>query len=339
MGASWIKNKGVGRAMTPKPIPFDEAIKRTSGKRRSILLGNGFSVKYTNYKTLLEKAPLEAEDPIRALFRVLRTMDFELVVKALEEAALVENAYGMNERSTALAKDGMRLRKVLVDAVRATHPKHRDELAGVIPACLEFLSHFAEIFTVNYDLLLNWTIMGSGKFGDGFGLGQEINGFRRPWQDDLRCNVYNVHGGLHLFNGADGKVEKRVEGTGILDAIEQTITTGDRFPLYVAEGTSLAKQRKIESDRYLKHCYLRLRQATQAFFVYGHSAGASDGHIYDALFTANIDHLYFCVYEPSGDRAEIDSRLSAHQKRLASNVGYTLVDAESAGVWGRLPAN
>jgi hypothetical protein len=68
--------------------------------------------------------------------------------------------------------------------------------------------------------------------------------------------------------------------------------------------------------------------------VYGHSAGASDAHIYDALFTANIDHLYFCVYEPSGDLAEIDSRLSAHQKHLASNVGYTLVDSESAGVWG-----
>lgn len=67
---------------------------------------------------------------------------------------------------------------------------------------------------------------------------------------------------------------------------------------------------------------------------YGHSAGTSDAHIYEALFTANIDHLYFCVYEPSGDLAEIDSRLSAHQKRLASNVGYTLIDAESAGLAG-----
>jgi hypothetical protein len=54
--------------------------------------------------------------------------------------------------------------------------------------------------------LLNWTITGSANFGDGFGLGQEIGGFRRPWQDDLRCNVYNVHGGLYLFNGADGKI-------------------------------------------------------------------------------------------------------------------------------------
>lgn len=85
------------------------------------------------------------------------------------------------ERSAALAKDGMRLRKALVDAVRATDPKHRDELAGMIPACLEFLSHFTEVFTVSYDLLLNWTITGSAKFGDGFGLEQEIGGFRRPF--------------------------------------------------------------------------------------------------------------------------------------------------------------
>lgn len=48
--------------------------------RRSLLLGNGFSIKHSNYNTLLEKAPLDAADPIRALFRELKTVDFELVV-------------------------------------------------------------------------------------------------------------------------------------------------------------------------------------------------------------------------------------------------------------------
>jgi hypothetical protein len=160
--------------MPPKLIQFDEAIKRTTGKRRSLLLGNGFSIQYTNYKTLLEKAPLDTADPFRALFRELKTVDFEPVVKALEEAALVEKVYGVTERSAALAKDGMRLRKALVDAVRATHPRHRDEPAEIIPACLEFLSHFTEVFTVSYDLLLNWTVTGSAKFGDGFGNRGEI---------------------------------------------------------------------------------------------------------------------------------------------------------------------
>jgi hypothetical protein len=49
---------------------------------------------YSSYKTLLEKADLSAEDPLRVLFDRLETVDFERVVGALESASLVEAAYG-----------------------------------------------------------------------------------------------------------------------------------------------------------------------------------------------------------------------------------------------------
>ncbi len=39
-------------------VSFQEAIDATKGEDRALLVGNGFSIDYFNYKTLLEKARL-----------------------------------------------------------------------------------------------------------------------------------------------------------------------------------------------------------------------------------------------------------------------------------------
>jgi Domain of unknown function (DUF4917) len=61
------------------------------------LLGNGFSMAQAGgqfaYATLLEKSALAADSPIRNVFSVLNTYDFEKVMKALQDAAQVELAY------------------------------------------------------------------------------------------------------------------------------------------------------------------------------------------------------------------------------------------------------
>jgi len=45
-------------------ISYDEALKRTEGKGRTLLVGNGFSIKYFSYKTLLAAAGLNPEDAL-----------------------------------------------------------------------------------------------------------------------------------------------------------------------------------------------------------------------------------------------------------------------------------
>ena len=291
-----------------KIISYDDAIKLAGGKNCTLLLGNGFSIKYFNYKNLLEKADLPAGDPVRILFDRLGTVDFERVVKTLEDASVVERAYGNDVHSDAL----------------------------VIPNCVKFLTPFENVFTMNYDLLLYWVTLGAKKFNDGFGLGTEENGYLGPFKEGAYCNVYNVHGGLHLFQRPDGDVEKRLMGpSGVIDAIAQAITAGKRFPVYVAEGTSLAKLRKIDSIPYLRYCYETLRASSGPFFIYGHSADPNDAHIYDTLFRSNIAHLYFCIHQPSAKIADIDGELARYQKRNGSKIGYTFVDSESVHVWGR----
>ena len=57
------------------------------------LLSRCFSIKYFTYANLLEKAGLHGDSPLRRLFDALSTLDFEVVVHALEGAALVEQTY------------------------------------------------------------------------------------------------------------------------------------------------------------------------------------------------------------------------------------------------------
>ncbi len=320
----------------PNILSYDDAMKQAGGKDCMLLLGNGFSIKYFNYKNLLEKADLKADEPVRVLFDRLDTVDFERVVKALEDAAVVERSYENNVHSDELVVDASRLREALVHAVRGTHPGHREDIEDIIPSCVEFLKPFKNVFTMNYDLLLYWVILGEMNFNDGFGLGVEEDGFLGPFKETAYCNIYNLHGGLHLFRKSDDKVEKRLMGkSGVIDAIAKTITEGRRFPVYVAEGSSSAKLSRINSIPYLKHCYETLKVSTGSFFIYGHSADPNDSHIYDALFRSKIEHLYFCIYQPSADVAEIDGELARYRRRNKSKIDYTFVDSESVRVWDR----
>src|SRR5579872_4877796 len=123
-------------------ISFDDVLKAVGGKECSLLLGNGFSANYFSYRSLLDKAGLKAEDPIRVLFDRLKTVDFERVVRALEGASEVEFAYANNQQAKQFINDANRLREALVHAIRGTHPAHREEIAEVIPSCVAFLSSF-----------------------------------------------------------------------------------------------------------------------------------------------------------------------------------------------------
>lgn len=317
---------------------FDDAIKNAGGEDGcSLLLGNGFSAKYFSYRSLLEKADMKADDPIRRLFDQLKTVDFERVVNALEGASEVETAYGNKEHAEQLNTDAQRLREALVHAIRGTHPAHRDDIEDMIPSCVTFLSHFKKVFTLNYDLLLNWvSLADTANLTDGFGLGERRGGFQGPFALNAYCKVFNLHGGLHLFrNGED--VEKRLAGTtGVIDAIAQTITAGRRFPIYVAEGTSPAKLARIKSNNYLSHCYEKLGASAGSFFVLGHSADPNDAHIYHAIFRSKIKHLYFCIYQPDADKLKtISGELARYKERAGSKIDYTFVDSESAHVWDR----
>jgi len=332
--------------MAHRTIDFDDAIAEAKAKikqRRqniSLLLGNGFSAKYFSYASLLDSAVFKRDDPLRELFDHLATVDFERVVKALQDAAQVELAYGKRIHARELNRDARRLRRILVNAIRNTHPSHRADIEDEIPSCVKFLNHFNDVFTLNYDLLLYWVSLDAkARLADGFGLGRRRNGFIGPFSPGAHCDIYNLHGGLHLFrDGID--VRKRVhQGDGVIDAIAHTILHDNRLPLYVAEGDSAAKLERIKSSPYLSHCYDKLSDSAGALFVYGHSAHTNDAHIYSAIFHSGIKHLYFCVHKPTPAKLrKFAGELARYRERADSEIKWTFVDSASAYVWDEPPS-
>jgi hypothetical protein len=210
-------------------ISYDEALKGADSKR-SLLIGNGFSIAQAggqfSYSTLLEKSGLQPDSSIRNLFDTLGTVDFELVMRALQDAAKVEDAYGAADRATLFGNDAAAVREALIHAVRQVHPG----ISFDIPQeqrnqCGSFLKNFANVFTVNYDLLLYWVIlkMGGNTFTDGFGLGKTEGGFR-TFSEGGDCNTFYLHGALHLFLGSRRETLKRIVTTGtIISDISNTI--------------------------------------------------------------------------------------------------------------------
>ena len=134
----------------------------------------------------------------------------------------------------------------------------------------EFIEHFSNLFTLNYDFLLHWIwLQDTGSFTDGFGLGEDDGEFLGPFSEEAWCNVYNVHGGLHLFSDADGAVRKRLGEPAIIEAIGKTIVEGKGLPLYVAEGTSSQKLAKIFGFSVLAALLRTNQTVRRRFFVFG----------------------------------------------------------------------
>ena len=319
-------------------VTFQEAIDATKGEDRALLVGNGISIDYFDYKTLLVEAGLERDSPIQALFEGLDTVDFEAVIRALEDAVIVERAYSNDDHAKELEADAQAVRQALVNAVNATHPAHREELSLMYESAATFLENFKTVFSLNYDLLLYWVNLEKGLLRDGFGLGEVIEGgcFRGPFNPEAYCDIYNLHGGLHLFQAPDDEVYKAQDtGNGVIATITHAITSKKCLPLYVAEGTTKAKSRKIYSSPYLRHCYGKLRDSEGPVFIFGHSADQNDAHIYNAIFgNSKIGHVWFGIFRPDEvKKREFDAKLAAYRIIGGSKVTYSFFDAETAQVW------
>lgn len=321
----------------PEIISFQDALEQTRGKPRSLLLGNGFSVKYFDYKNLLEKSGLREDSPIRILFRNLDTNDFEYVVRALEDAVRVERSYGNAMHADELERDAEEVRQALIHAIEETHPRNRDDLVFQYDNAMQFLRNFAQIFSLNYDLLLYWSILGKG-FTDGFGLGQKMAGgtFLGPFKEEAYCTVFNPHGGLHLFQNEIGDTFKALnDGVGVVATISEEIRGAKRLPLYVAEGSSKSKMKKINSVEYLRHAYKKLEESENIVFIYGHSANKTDQHIYEAIFRSKAPHVYVGIYQATEQKLRaMRGQILKYAALVGSQTPCTFYRSETANVWG-----
>lgn len=340
---------------------FEEAMKFAGAARnRHLMLGNGFSISLKpdifSYGSLFDNADFTDHPHLPDLFAALGTNDFEVVIKNLMDAAKVLEVYAPWEEDLiqTLKSDSAAVKDALVTAIAKRHPDRPQNIdPAQYAACRKFLSAFANTYTLNYDVLLYWSLMQEEV--DDLAIRPD-DGFRHPednpdepyvsWQQSHSPTVYYMHGALHIFDAGNEIIKYTWSKTSIaiVDQIRSSLDDG-RFPLFVAEGTSQSKFDKILHNAYL-HKALRsfeacCNSATTSLVIFGHSLADNDDHILRFIARGKIPTLLVSVYgDPGSDyNKSIElkaNKLIAYRQRTRSKspLDVYYYDAATAHVWG-----
>ena len=346
-------------------ITFDKALALSSHQvNRHVFLGNGFSRACKNdifsYDALFDRANFASLSPYAEIaFKALGSTDFEYIIEALRTSANVLSIYKDSESDlcSILREDADGLREVLVRTIAGSHPDLLSDISDdSYKACKLFLANFKKIFTLNYDLLLYWAVMR-----------QEIkpeiacdDGFRRPdsgveqyvtWEIDhnFHQNIYYLHGALHFFDAGAELQKYTWSNTGIrlTDQIRVALREG-KYPLFVAEGKSEDKLRRIKHNAYLTKAFDSFSRIGGALFVFGHSLARNDEHFLKLLEKGRVNQIFVSIFgDPDSatnkkiiNRALLIAKFRAdlnatkRKKKDKVDLDVFFYDAQSAKVWG-----
>ena len=336
-------------------LSFDVALEQGADlNKRHLLLGNGFSRALRedifSYAALFDRAEFHTLSPsARGAFDVLETTDFEVVMRALRAAAsLVEIYEGANpELASQLRADADGLRELLVRTIAANHP----DRPGDVPIhsyerCRTFLSCFDTVYTLNYDLLLYWTLMQNE-------LETHIDsddGFRTPddgpedyvtWEVEKtdHQNIFYLHGALHIFDGGSEIKKYTWVNTGVplIDQIRDALQHG-LYPLFVAEGQSSQKLARIKHNEFLGRAYRSFAKIGGGLYVYGHSMAVNDEHIIKLIEKNKVSKLFIGLYgDPNseGSQSIIERAFKIKAARpIKRPLEVAFFNAGSTQVWG-----
>jgi Domain of unknown function (DUF4917) len=348
--------------VAPSILPFDSAMAAIGRvKNKHLLLGNGFSIALKpdifTYGSLYENADFSKAPHVKKLFDALKTQDFEVVIKHLQDAATVVEVYRPTAVTLArsLRRDAAAIKDALVTAIAKRHPdRPYDIKPEQYAACRAFLAKFGHLFTLNYDVLLYWALMQDTV--DKLDIPHD-DGFRHPeedptqpwvsWQQANSATVCYLHGALHLFD-AGIEITKYTWSKTDKPIVEQIRAALDeeKYPLFVSEGTSASKRARILHSGFLHKAHRSFEAccapAGNAIVIYGHSLAENDDHVLRCIAKGNCSHLLVSIHgdpKSPGNQAIfknaqklVDMRGPAKGRRQALEVIF--YDANSAKVWG-----
>lgn len=343
-------------AGTPKLLTLDEALALANGHgKRHLMLGNGFSIALRpdifTYRTLFERAQdsNKLSGELAKVFAELGTTDFEMVMEALENAAVLVALYEQDAPDLAkrLREDSVRLRNILAETIAEHHPARPYEIEPEqYASCKRFLSKFDGcLYTLNYDLLLYWTLMQSEiqpavDSDDGFRDGEEHDQEYVVWdvQNTNAQRIHYLHGALHIYDaGAELKkfTWSKTE-IALVDQIKGSLAARE-YPLIVTEGTSVQKLDRIQHSGFLNRAYRSFSSISGCLFIYGHSLAENDEHLLKLIDKGKMKKIFVGIFGDPG--SESNQRIIARaqqipgRRRRGADAEVHFFDAQSAHVW------
>lgn len=265
---------------------------------KTILLGNGFSINFNeklNYSNLYDFFKKNLSEKTNALFREFKTTNFEEILEYLFVTKKVSSLFDIENNE--LDKIISEVQNGLIKAIQEIHPKPNEIDINLINRIGERLSIFKNVFTTNYDLYLYYVALNSpGNYSDHFynKVSNEFIVFSQP--DRLHTHhVYYLHGSLILFDEIweTRKIikYKKVE---LINLISEQILNNS-FLLFVSEGNSNNKLKKIYSNDYLTFCFNELSNIDEEdIIIYGQSLNEQDNHLIE-LIDIKFKNVYISI--------------------------------------------
>lgn len=321
---------------------------------KNLLLGNGFSVAYDravfDYQNLINDSKLPLK--IKKIFNIFNTNDYELFLNNLK---ILSEIFHNRNIAVEMINLMQLIKRDLVRTILSKHPKSQFEIEIERKEnTLLFLLNFDKIFTLNYDLLLYWTIMyyldikngkvcseyisanSNYKLDDGF---NNNSPYDCVWTNNRGTqNVYYIHGALPIFydNTNTYKIKYDVyNNVSLLKQIKDYIK-GNVSPLVITEGDSDNKLQWIKQNRYLNDCYQQLGRMKDILFIHGHSLDENDKHIFEAInANQNIKAVYISVYNPSENEETIRQKAYELFNERINNKSLSVefYNAQSVALW------
>jgi hypothetical protein len=337
-------------------ISFAKAVSLSEGcGNRHLLLGNGFSIalfpKIFTYNTLLEsaKASGKLSSEIGKAFEKLETTDFERVMESLEAAATLVEQYEKSNPKLAkkLREDAALLREILAETIALNHPERPNRISDdQYASCRRFLANFnGHIYTLNYDLLLYWTLMHSAiapavKSDDGFRNSDNDKAEYVTWEveNTVEQRIHYLHGALHIYDAGAELLKFTWSKTNIalVDQIRESLNKR-HYPLVVTEGTSNQKKDRIQHSNFLGRSYRSFSAIQGCLFVYGHSLAENDEHLLRLVDHGKVKKVFVGIYGKASDERNQQiierAQLFATRRKSGTVPEVHFFDAESAQVW------
>jgi len=311
----------------------------------TLLLGNGASVAVDNsfsYASLLDRALTEKliSNDVQQIFDFFNTKDFELVLRTVWQATNINRAVKIEDKRTQEAYENVR--DALIRAVREVHPDY-DAVTHHFPAICQFLRNFKTVVSLNYDLIVYWTMMYGNALRNGHSFKDCFVGgeFRDDWMelrepirgDQSVTLVFYPHGILTLSRDK-AEEERKIHGgdARLLDAILSRWESEEVVPLFVSEGTWKQKVSAIRNSYYLSTVYREVLTSDHpTLTIYGWGLGEQDVHILDRMKGAGIKSVAISVYQ--NRQADCNHALEVIADKLGADVEVEFFGSGSEGCW------
>ena len=234
------------------------------------------------------------------------------------------------------------VRDCLISAVRDIHVEH-DVVSEKIPKIYEFIKLFNRVISLNYDLLIYWSMMYGVDIDDRYALkdcfvnsefDDDWTRFQEPIGQQKKCTlVFYPHGNLVL---ARDKIENErkisANGQGLLEQILAKWENGSYVPLFVSEGTSKQKLKSIQSSYYLNTVYREvLTNLPDNLVIFGWGLGEHDLHILNRIAKSGIQRVAVSVF--NNDQAYCTRVKQIISDAFGDDCQLVFFDCESEDCW------